>query len=423
MKSRRYLFLPLLFAFSAVLSQNSTVSPYSRFGPGDLLFSGFSWQRAMGSTGIAASPYGKFNYLNPAAYAGDTLMDFEFGLFGERLTKSQAEIQSTGLNARLDYFSLAFPIVRNRMGIAIGFLPYSGTGYDVNTSAVLDSANSMTTTYSGSGGVNRYFISTGLRVLPSLTIGLNAGYLYGSSDQSRSVDFSSDVFFDTRLKETTTLSDFTFEAGVLWKLPVKTAANKFSLGATFGIPSKVDGVRNAVWENYKKNGFGIPVVKDTILLKEDERGNSVFPLQFGLGAQFSKGDQLILQADFRFQQWSSYSSFGESTGNLKDSWRIAAGAQYQIDSKSPTYLKRVQYRAGVFHGENFLMIRGQNLSETGVSFGFGLPMRKAFFSQISFGFEFGQRGTLENDLVRERYQRLVVGLSFNEFWFQKRRYD
>lgn len=423
MKSRRFLLLPLLFTFSSVFSQNSTISPYSRFGPGDLLFSGFCWQRAMGSTGIASSPYGKFNYLNPAAYAGDTLMDFEFGLYGERLRKTQAEIQATGLNARLDYFTLAFPIVRNKMGFAFGFLPYSGTGYNVSTTALIDSANSMTTNYSGTGGVNRYFISSGFRVLPSLTIGLNAAYLYGSSDQSRSVDYSSDDFFDTRLIETTTLSDFTFEAGVLWKLPAKNAANKLSIGATLGIPSNVNGVRNAVWENYKKNGFGIPVVKDTILIREDERGNSVFPFQFGLGVQFSKGDQLTLQADFRFQEWSTYSSFGENTSNLKDSWRIAAGAQYQIDSKSPTYIKRVQYRAGVFHGENFLMIRDRNLSETGVAFGFGLPMRKAFFSQISVGFEFGQRGTLENDLVRERYQRLVIGLSFNEFWFQKRRYD
>jgi hypothetical protein len=350
-------------------------------------------------------------------------MDFEFGLFGERLTKEQNGLQFTGNNARLDYFTIGFPIVKNRMGLAFGFLPYSGTGYDVSTTAVLDSLNSMTTNFSGTGGVNRYFISTGFRVLPSLTVGLNAALMYGTSDRTRSVDFSSDNYFDTRLRETTVLGDFSFEAGLLWEVPMKSTRNKLSFGATVGLPSEVSGERTTLWENYRKNNFGVPVVKDTILFSEDEKGNSGYPVQLGFGAQFSKGEKLILQADFRFQQWSRYTSFGEDAGVLKDSWRAAAGAQYQLDSKSPNYIKRIQYRAGVFHGETFLLIRGQHLSESGVSLGFGLPMRKAFQSQISLAVELGQRGTLDQDLVRERFQRLVIGLSFNEFWFQKRRYD
>lgn len=422
MKSRRFLFLPLLFVLSSSLAQTSTVSPYSRFGPGDMLFSGFAWQRAMGSTGVAAAPFGKFNYLNPASYAGDTLMDFEFGLFAERLTKSQNGLEAINTNARLDYFTLAVPLLKNRLGLAIGFLPYSGTGYEVSTSSVLDSINSMSTTYSGTGGYNRYFLSAGLRLLPSLTIGLNAGYLYGTADQTRAVEFTADEYFDTRLRETTILGDFTFEAGLLWKVPLKSA-NKLNLGATFSLPSEIDAERSTLWENYKKNNFGVAVVKDTILYREAEAGSTSFPLQIGFGAMFSKAEKLIVQADFRFQQWSRYSSFGEGSSSLKDSWRAAVGAQYQIDSKSPTYLKRIQYRAGVFHGETFLLIKNRSLAESGLTFGFGLPMRKAFQSQISFGIELGQRGTLENDLVRERYQRVVVGLSFNEFWFQKRRYD
>lgn len=399
------------------------MSPYSRFGPGDLLFNGFAWQRAMGSTGVAASPFGKFNYLNPAAYAGDSLIDFEFGVFAERLVKSQGGVQASVINARLDYFSLSFPIIKNRIGLAIGFLPYSGTGYDVSSTTVLDSSNVMTTNFSGSGGVNRYFISTGYRLLPSLTVGLNAGYLYGSSDQNRSVDFTADNYFDTRLRENTVLGDFTFEVGILWKKPVKPGRNKLSLGATIGLPSQVNGNRTTVWENYNKNNFGIPIVKDTILFIEGEKGRSNYPLQLGLGAQFSKGDRLTLQADFRFQQWSKYASFGENTSTLKDSWRVAAGGQYQVDAKSPSYFRRVQYRAGVYYSETFLLIKEQRLSDEGVTFGFGLPMRKAFQSQINFCVELGQRGTLTNDLVRERYQRLVIGLTFNEFWFQKRRYD
>ena len=60
----------LLLNLSAILSfsQTSSVSPYSRFGPGDMLFTGFSQQRAMGGTGIAEAQTARLNVFDPASY-------------------------------------------------------------------------------------------------------------------------------------------------------------------------------------------------------------------------------------------------------------------------------------------------------------------------------------------------------------------
>jgi hypothetical protein len=52
-----------------------------------------------------------------------------------------------------------------------------------------------------------------------------------------------------------------------------------------------------------------------------------------------------------------------------------------------------------------------------------LPIRKAFQSMVNIAIEAGQMGTLDDNLIRERYIRVVIGLTFNEVWFQKRRFD
>ncbi|MBK7964807.1 MAG: hypothetical protein IPK10_05660 [Bacteroidetes bacterium] len=49
------------------IAQTSSVSPYSRFGPGDLLFKGFAHQRAMGGTSIAEANVARLNFSNPAS--------------------------------------------------------------------------------------------------------------------------------------------------------------------------------------------------------------------------------------------------------------------------------------------------------------------------------------------------------------------
>ncbi|MFM9056496.1 MAG: hypothetical protein ACKOQY_07380, partial [Bacteroidota bacterium] len=126
----------LIFGISTILcgsafAQTNTLSPYSRFGPGQLLFSGFAWQRAMGGTAVATKQPGAFNLINPATYDGDSLKVFELGLSAERIVQQQGDIEAISTNANLEYFAIGLPFKRNRWGLAFGFVPYSGTGYSV----------------------------------------------------------------------------------------------------------------------------------------------------------------------------------------------------------------------------------------------------------------------------------------------------
>ena len=57
-----------------------------------------------------------------------------------------------------------------------------------------------------------------------------------------------------------------------------------------------------------------------------------------------------------------------------------------------------------------------------MSFGLGLPVGTNF-SNINLGIELGQRGTKDSGLIKENFLRLSVGLSLNDKWFTKRKFD
>ncbi|MCE2846071.1 MAG: hypothetical protein LW707_03440 [Sphingobacteriales bacterium] len=419
--------LLLVCGISAILSgiacaQTTTISPYSRFGPGELLFNGFAWQRAMGGTAVATEMPGAFNLVNPATYDGDSLKVFEFGLSAERIVQQQSEVEAISTNARLEYFAIGLPFKRNRWGLAFGFVPYSGTGYSVTSNSPVDSLNSFSTEFSGAGGINRYFISNGFRVSPAISVGLNTSYVYGTTDRSRIVRYADENFFDTRIIESTTISGFLFDLGLMWRLKLKNDS-RLTIGAACGLATSTNAERNLIWDNFRTNAFGVDVIKDTIVSIEDQQGEISLPLSMGFGIQWNDAEHWVMSADYRMQDWTSYSEFGESVPQLDRSYRISVGAQYTNDAKASAYFRKVHYRGGLFHSRTNILLRDRHVDEYGLSIGFGLPLRKAFHSQFNVAIEALQRGTVDSNLVRERYLRLVLGLTFNEGWFQKRRYD
>ncbi|MPN50883.1 hypothetical protein SDC9_198523 [bioreactor metagenome] len=44
-------------------------------------------------------------------------------------------------------------------------------------------------------------------------------------------------------------------------------------------------------------------------------------------------------------------------------------------------------------------------------------------SGIDLGIELGQRGTLSNNMIRQNFINLKIGINFADKWFQKRLYD
>jgi hypothetical protein len=57
-----------------------------------------------------------------------------------------------------------------------------------------------------------------------------------------------------------------------------------------------------------------------------------------------------------------------------------------------------------------------------VSFGFGIPVKKSR-TKYDFSCTLGERGTTDDNLIKEQFVRLGLSVSYDGIWFVKRKYD
>ena len=122
------------------------------------------------------------------------------------------------------------------------------------------------------------------------------------------------------------------------------------------------------------------------------------------------------------QNWEDYSLFDEGD-DLNNSMRISGGLQYTPEFNSVTkYYKRMQYRLGGAYSNTPLTLNDTQLKEMSVSFGFGIPVRKSR-TKYDVSLIVGQRGTTDNNLIKEQFVRVGLSVSYDGIWFVKRKYD
>ncbi len=150
-------------------------------------------------------------------------------------------------------------------------------------------------------------------------------------------------------------------------------------------------------------------------------GETVIPGVLGFGMMLDNKKNLKLAFDFEKQFWSKYKSF-DVEGSFKNSTRIALGAEYVPDITSVfSYLKRISYRAGIRYEKSPLYVNAKQLSEIGISFGVGLPLRRSL-SSINLGIEVGQLGNTSDQLIKDTFVKFKVGISMHQKWFVRRKY-
>lgn len=433
----RVTFLCLISLVSCLssYSQTSTSSPYSRFGLGDLQYSGFANLNAMGGNSYAYQNDTNYifyiNAANPASHSNYRLTAFDIGVQDQYTMLQTSSAKFNTNRAALSNIAIAFPIIQNKWGASFGVMPYSNVGYSVNTSSPNDSTGTIYYSYQGTGGLNEIYFASGYRI-KNFSAGLNISYLFGELQQESRDSFPDMVnSFSTRLIETKNLHDILLKGGLQYKCKLSSSWSAL-FGATGSLQTNVNMSSTTLSETYRYR-FNIDQVRDTIEYTPDVKGSVKLPAMFGFGVGFRKNDKWLLTADFSTQNWSSFDSFGQK-GLLGNSNRISAGMQYWPDRNGQTaghsYFRRVAYRAGVRYSNSYLVLNNNApLTDMGVSIGFGLPVRplrqgeNVSFGIVNLSFEAGQRGTIENNLIRENYVRAMISFTINEKWFLKRAYE
>jgi hypothetical protein len=438
---RLWVVVLLTFNFSLLIfCQPITNSPYSRYGLGDIQYSGFAHNISMGGICNAlqndtTAPF-NINISNPASLASLKLTVFDLGMKNNTTQLETSDKKFTSNRTALSYMALAFPVAK-WWGASFGLLPYSSVGYKIYNKKDLDTIGTVNYSYEGEGGINQAYLGNGFKI-KNFYVGVNVSYLFGDmAYYSRDSFPKASNFLNTKVSQTTRVSDMYFSSGIQYHQVLKKGWS-VTLGATGSLSSNIK-VKKTTFAATYKNDFGVEVLKDTIINDEDVKDAVTIPMMLGGGLVFKKGDKWLFGFDYSMQKWSEFKSFGQDT-LLKDSQKMSFGMQYTPNktagSKEP-YYKKISYRAGFRSADSYLDLERTPFKDYAITFGVGLPLRKNkiigqadnsseqkyFQSAINLGFEIGQRGTTQKNLIRERYVNAFISFTLNDKWFIKRKYD
>lgn len=423
----------MLFYIPAWAQMGQSNSPYSRFGIGLIEGEAQGFNTSMSGLGIALKGGNIANYSNPASYAAIDSISFilDAGMTAAFGYMRQNNMASNIRNVQLDYVTMGMRLYR-KLGISIGFMPYSRIGYSFEKKEVVvkDLENNIDivsqSAYGGEGGLHQVYAGLGWNPVADLSIGFNAGFLWGSCTHNMAQVFdengtSSSAFSSLMSVSNADLISYNIMLGVQY--PIKITKNdELNIGATTTIGHNIGSNATLTRSTGSSSAPTYTAVSPYDL-----------PWRMGAGVSWKHGKSWLVGVDTKYERWStchtpfwnnSAQTYTVNLGEYQDRTMVIAGAQYTPDSFSKSFFKRIQYRAGVQYSTPYLVINGnEGPSEYGVSAGMAIPITNNYNNRslVNVGFKWLRRGAQAQGLITENYYMITLGMTFNEMWFMKYR--
>ncbi len=418
-----------LCSFGA-FAQVNTISPYSNFGIGELANTSTSYFQGMGGIGIGMFSDKYINLSNPASYGNLEITNFEFGMSGTLVNLNQGDLSQEENFANFSHLVLATPLGEKWSG-AFGLKPISHIGYQAVNSFETETALGDTLNYKliheGEGGLNEAFIGGAYQLNENFSIGVNFNFIFGQIKSISDEQYEDQTFASIRTDQTINVQDVSYTLGAQYNKGLSDT-RFISAGVTYKGKAELSSEETKFVNSYTYTGLSSSF-QDTLIDKSIQQGTLVLPSELGLGFGIRELNKWNLGADLKFVKWSEYSLFGREENSLKDLMSFSLGGSYTPNHKDiRKFVNRIQYRAGLRYSNGYISATaGDNagstdITEFGINFGFGLPVRKNG-STLNFDFELGQRGTEDKSLVKEDYFKFQVSLSLRDKWFVKRKID
>lgn len=420
-----------LVSVATVQAQRVAVSPYSAYGIGEMLYDNNTEQGGMG--GISTVPtnaYGQSaNFSNPAANKNLRMTSFNVSYRGENYSfKTEADKQSSS-KSNISNLSMAFPTGENS-SFGIGFQPFSGLGYEIANQAEINQIK-QSVSMKGEGGINSLHAFYSQNLNKQFTVGIRANYLFGELKRNEIVGIEGASLVTDYENE----SDYRGVQVTLGTMYTKklTKDNTLSIGATYTLPTNLRTDVRDVTSTYTFSGMDPnPATTDIVASYRDNKAKTKLPQTIALGASYSKENTWSIATEVKYNTWSDFEkpTFGEVRSltngtEYKNNVRLAVGGYWIPDFKSyKSYFNRVIYRAGGYYQGASYAINGTDINSYGLTLGAGLPIGKSNdASTLNLSFEYGQRGTKSNNLVKEDYVGVKVAFDITDIWFRKRVID
>lgn len=407
-------------------SQTST-SPYSSIGIGDIQRNYFDRSTGMGNSGISLYSNRYIYDANPASL---TALDDHF--FTMELAGNYSAVQykgnmlsntPTSNQMQVQRFTMAVK-AKPFWGLSFGLKQFSASNYSFyGGKNIVGTMQNVQAYYDGSGGINQVFFSNAFQLWKNLSIGVNASYLFGSMQNVESL-LPQDII-SSQLNTTNQLyyKHLYFEGGMQYRAKLSSKL-KLSLGAIASNKTTLTGSRYlSLTQGDPNAGLPTPIITDSVV------GSTRFnlPVMYGGGISLNYKDALTIAGDYKSQRWSNVSNLNGGFGySFQNSDQYSGGIEYTkkktvIINNRMYQLEKYYFQLGGFYNREYLRINGQQLTDKGITFGIGINSLKTQLGYM-FSAQIGSRGTTANNLIKENYFQLGVGVTFRDLWLKRKMY-
>ena len=408
---------------SFVVSQTNTGSPYSLNELGEINFLGNISNLSMGGIDSAIDSI-EFNINNPSSLAKLKTTNYLIGTFYKSTGISNANSTDNINTANINYIAVGIPT--KRFGFGFGVLPYSSVGSNLQTTEDYNNANSISSRLFGAeGNINRAFVSIGLPILKYLSLGASANYNFGKFNYEK-FNLIENVNYGIFSNSSSEISGFTYNFSSNLSIPLK---NDLTLNLVYSFYPEGDLDSFNIESIYTSNTSSITIesLGDFVDVDLNSRGleNTKLPVPkksiYSLGLE--KKNSWFIGFQYESKLSSNFENVFLDTQNVsyRDANSISIGGYIIPDSSSLiSYWKRVKYRFGIKNEKKSIIVNNLPINQFSLNLGLGLPI--AGLSKANLGLEIGKVGDSDS-LVKENYFALRLGLSLNDVWFIKRKYN
>lgn len=410
---KRFIIIVALLSTVLAAAQEGTSSPYSFYGIGLTKFKGTVENQSMGGLRLFSDSI-HLNLRNPAGYGKLKLTTYTVGGSHQSTNLKNDQASESSRTTSLDYLAIGIPT--GKLNFGIGLIPFTSVGYKI-----LNVNEETANRFTGRGGMNKVYLSTGYAVTNNLSLGVNVNYNFGNI-QNNFTAFQNGIQFGTRQIDRTDLSGFNLNFGLDYQRALSDNLN-FYTAATYSPKMDITAkkIRNTATITLGSNGSELVVSENDITFPDSDLS---LPAQLTLGAGLGASNKWFLGTEYSFIQAEDFNAV---TPNQDVSYQNAS--QYRLGgfyipqyNSLTSYFNRIVYRAGIRFEETGLNINKEAINEFGISFGVGLPAGNNF-SNANLGIEYGQRGTTNSGLIKENFLKLSISLSLNDKWFVQRKFD
>lgn len=445
---RKLLFLlSFIVLGSSSIAQITVNSPYSSFGLGEEGGLDHATISGIGNSFGTVIDSFTLNYYNPSSYnslsSGNPL--FSMGISSRISTFKEGIWSNTSTISAIQHFAFGFK-VKEYFGMAFGLKPYSRRGYDFANYDVIGS-DSIKHNYSGTGGINEFFLGFSTNVLKlkatEMSVGANFGYLFGSLENQRTSTIVNDGYDLTGGVDIKTIraQSFHYDLGMNF-------THKFNESNHLMVTAVIDPGQNLNTTYSYGRYFSADVNNTSNYDTLDYSGlvngriQSVPRFTYGLRYTISRStnldankklnNSLAIHASYSTADYTKFTlPFDTTSLNFSKSTRYTVGVEFIpetdfINNKPITkYYQRIRYRVGGYYASLPYQTNGEQVTDFGTTFGLGLPIViKNSLSSINFGFTVGQRGVGNEQALGETYYGINFGVTIaplGDNWFQKRK--